>query len=278
MRRIEWSEILGYLPQREVQNADHWVAPGDAEAAMRWGTGRGVKIAILDSGVEWTHPDLEGARIADDVALVENDGAIDVQPGEGIDVFGHGTAVAGIVKKLAPDAEIGSFRVLDGNNQARSEMICEGARLAIEQGYHILNCSFGARLRQQVLMYKNWVDMAYLRGVHVVAACNNDDFRKPEWPGDFSSVITVHMTRAAQEADRQRIFRNVTGTLVEYAAWGVDVEVPWKGGGRLVTTGSSFAAPRMTGLIARLLSFFPGLSPWTLKAVLHGVAKPHAAP
>ena len=109
--------------------------------------------------------------------------------------------MAGILREIAPEAEIGSFRVLDMSNQSQSEMICFGAHLAIERGYHILNCSFGARHKPQVLMFKDWVDRAYLSGVHVVSACNNEDFRKPEWPGDFGTVITVNML-ATPERER----------------------------------------------------------------------------
>ena len=148
-------------------------------------------------------------------------------------------------------------------------MICFGARLAIERGYHILNCSFGARLKQQILLYKDWVDRAYLGGIHVVAACNNEDFRRPEWPGDFASVITVNMLATPE---RERLFRNSVGSLVEFAALGVNVNVPWLGGLRRDATGSSFAAPRAAGLLGRILSIFPHLAPLQAKALLQQIA------
>lgn len=238
---------------------------------MARGRGHGVRIAVLDSGVEWSHPDLAKVRRGDDLVIVEQDGCLEAVPAEshGQDVFGHGTAVAGILHEMAPEAEIGSFRVLDLRNQSQSEMICFGAQLAIERGYHILNCSFGARLKGQVLMFKSWVDRAYLGGTHVVAACNNEDFRKPEWPGDFASVITVNMLATPE---RECLFRNQPGTLVEFAALGVNVNVPWKGGIRRAATGSSFAAPRAAGLLARMLSIFPHLTPLQAKTLLHQIA------
>lgn len=236
---------------------------------MRSGRGRGVRIAVLDSGVEWDHPDLAGVKVADDIILDEDEGILEAKPGQRADVFGHGTAVASILHEIAPEAQIGSFRVLDNRNQSQSEMICFGARLALERGYHILNCSFGARLKSQVLMFKDWVDDAYLAGAHVVAACNNEDFRKAEWPGDFASVITVNML---DTPEREMLFRNPVGTLVEFAALGVNVSVPWKGGLRREATGSSFAAPRAAGLLARVLSVFPGLSPLQAKCLLQQIA------
>jgi subtilisin family serine protease len=247
-----------------------WITPEQALAAMKSGRGKGIRIAVLDSGVEWDHADLQGIRIADDIVIEEDDGVLVTKPGKRIDLFGHGTAVASIIHEVAPEAEIGSIRVLDARNQSQSEMICFGARVAMERGYHILNCSFGARLKAHILMFKDWVDDAYLAGIHVVAACNNDDFRKAEWPGDFSSVLTVNMLATPE---REMIFRNPPGTLVEFAALGVNVAVPWKGGLRREATGSSFAAPRAAGLLARTLSLFPKLSPLQAKCLLQEIAR-----
>jgi hypothetical protein len=78
---------------------------------------------------------------------------------------------------------------------SRTAIILEGARLAIEKGYNILNCSLGCGVPEHVLRYKDWVDEAYVKGVHVVAACNNSDFTRPEWPAFFTSVLTVNMAR-----------------------------------------------------------------------------------
>src|SRR5579862_9158932 len=129
-----------------------WITPEQAAAAMRCGRGQGVRIAVLDSGVEWDHEALREANMTDDVVVGESDGCLEGKPGKREDVFGHGTAVAGIIYEMAPEAEIGSFRVLNAQNQSLSEMICYGAHLAIERGYHILNCSFGARMKAQILM------------------------------------------------------------------------------------------------------------------------------
>lgn len=249
--------------------ASTWITPEQAAAAMSRGRGRGIRIAVLDSGVEWDHPGLQNANVVDDLVIVQQEECLEALPSDRTDVFGHGTAVAGIIHELAPEAEIGSFRVLNVQNQSLSEMICFGARLAIERGYHILNCSFGARLKTQVLMFKDWVDVAYLRGSHVVAACNNEDFRKTEWPGDFTSVITVNMLATSE---RESLFRNQPGTLVEFAALGVNVNVLWKNGLQREATGSSFAAPRAAGLLARLLSIYPSLTPLQAKSLLHQIA------
>ena len=246
-----------------------WISPDEAAAAIARGRGKGVRIAILDSGVEADHPALGGLALADDVAVVEDGLRLKTAPGDG-DLFGHGTAIAGILRSVAPEAELGSFRVLGESLAARTAIIVEGARLAIERGYHILNCSFGCAIPEHVLHHKRWVDEAYLGGVHIVAACNNHDFARAEWPGSFSSVLTVNMARTADDAE---IFYK-PGTLVEFAARGVDVEVAWRDGLVKKVSGSSFAAPRVAGMLARLLSENPGIRPLEAKALFHRLARP----
>ncbi|MEA3213028.1 MAG: hypothetical protein QOE70_6085 [Chthoniobacter sp.] len=247
-----------------------WITPEEAWLAINRGRGRGVRVAILDSGIEVGHPALRGLELVDDIAVVEDGMMLKVVPGEGRDVYGHGTAVAGILRQTAPEVEIGSIRVLGESLSARTAIILEGARQAIERGYHILNCSLGCGVLEHVLKYKSWVDEAYLKGVHVVAACNNQDSGRAEWPGFFSSVLTVNM--AAIESDRDVYYR--PGSLVEFAARGVDVEVPWCGGAIKKVTGSSFAAPRVAGMMACLLSEVPRISPVQAKSLFQRFARP----
>ena len=251
-----------------------WPTLEDARSFLRQGRGRNIKIAVLDSGIEAGHPLLSGVELADDLAIVEEGFQIATVPGEGRDVFGHGTAIASVLRQVAPEAQIGSFRVLGEHLRSRTLIIREGVRQALERGYHILNCSFGCGREDQVLLYKDWIDEAYVQGRHIVAACNNQDFMKREWPGHFPTVVTVNFTRC-EDAE---VFFCRLGHLVEFSARGHDLEVAWKGGGKKKVTGSSFAAPHVTGLLARLLSCCPTLSPVQAKALLHQPAEPWKAP
>jgi subtilisin len=244
----------------------------DARAFLREGRGAGIKIAVLDSGIEASHPLLGGLKLADDIAIIDQNFEIAIVPGGDRDVFGHGTAIAGIIHELAPDAEIGSFRVLGEHLRSRSLIIREGVRQALERGYHILNCSFGCGREDQVLLYKDWIDEAYVQGCHIVASCNNENFMKREWPGHFPTVITVNFTIGSHS----EVFYCRLGQLVEFAARGQDIEVAWTGSRRKKVTGSSFAAPHITALLARLLSCYPSLSPVQAKALLHQLAMPWA--
>jgi subtilisin family serine protease len=261
-----------------------WPTLDDARSFLRNGTGRGVKIAVLDSGIEAAHPMLEGLTLADDLAVIDDGLRLATVEGQGKDVFGHGTAIAGIIRRVAPDAEIGSFRVLGEQLRSRTLIIREGVRLALERGYHILNCSFGCGREDHVLHYKDWIDEAYLRGRHIVAACNNQDFMKREWPGHFPTVITVNFATNESGGSRGRslhpeeraadelFFR--PGNLVEFIAPGQDIVVAWLAGAIKKVTGSSFAAPYVAGLLARLISGCPSLSPLHTKTLLQKLASP----
>lgn len=241
-----------------------------ARALLRSGQGANIKIAVLDSGVDTSHPLLQGLTLADDLAIIEEGHQIAAVLGGGRDVYGHGTAIAGIIRELAPQAEIGSFRVLGEHLRARTLIIREGARQALERGYHILNCSFGCGRDDQVLLYKDWIDEAYNLGRHIVASCNNENFLKREWPGHFPSVTTVSFTNCV---DGEAFYCRL-GQLVEFAARGQDIEVAWTDGGRKKVTGSSFAAPHISALLARLLSGWPTLTPLQAKSLLHTLAAP----
>lgn len=241
-----------------------------AREALRDGDGTGVRIAVLDTGIEASHPALRGMTLADDVIL-EGDGPhVGVRDGTGEDAYGHGTAIAGIIHALAPAATIGSFRVLGADLASRSAIIAAGARLAMQRGYHVLNCSFGCRGdAAYVLSFKDWVDEAYLRQVHLVSACSNVDIDRREWPSHFPTVVSVNMARTALG-----VFHHLPGHLVEFATGGQGVQAPWIGGGTKVVTGSSYAAPVMSALLARLLSRTGPMHPVIAKAVLRAIAEP----
>lgn len=256
-----------------------WVSPDEARKAIESGRGSGIKIAVIDSGIELPHPALSGLQLVDDLAFdLTPEGVVKRSPGWGLDLFGHGTAVAYAIRRIAPEAQIGSFRVLDQRLGSKFQIIREAALLAVDLGYHILNCSFGSRADlSKIEHFKPWVDTAYRRGVHVVSACDNDNFRNAEWPGHFSSVVTVNMAKTLSD---ELYFRwdepdgEFSKHLVEFAARGVDLEIPWKNGRWSTKSGSSFAAPHVSGLLSRLLSVHPALKPPVAKALLQEIAEP----
>jgi len=254
-----------------VQVMTSCISPDEAKAAIRRTTGKGVKIAILDSGVEVTHPGLARMRLVDDIAILPESNSWYVCAGDGQDPYGHGTAIAGIIHTIAPEAEIGSFRVLGHELSSRTPIICEGVRQALDRGYQIINCSVGCPGVSKYLMgFKTWVDEAYLKGVHVVTACSNENFTFREWPSHFPSVISVNMART----DRVDNLFYRPGYLVEFAARGENIDLLWNGGGKKKSSGSSFAAPVAAAILARLLSSYPELSPLAAKELLRLTSEP----
>lgn len=260
---------------RPLPDARQWISLPQAMDAWHQGDGTGIRVAVIDSGVDSSHPGLAGLELSDDFGIEEDGDGHRILRGGGTDPCGHGTAVAYLVRRAAPRAAIGSFRVLGSNLTGKGEAVRAAVRLALAKNYHIINCSFGfggsgfggsSRLRF-VEVHKEWIDEVYLRNVHLVAACNNHDSRRIEWPAHFATSITVDKAHCGE---KEFFFR--PGGLVEFAAKGYDARVPWTGHAWRILSGSSFAAPRIAGGIARLLSVHPHLSAPQMKALLRHIA------
>ena len=118
----------------------------------------------------------------------------------------------------------------------------------------------------RVCAFHDLADAAYFANTLLVCAANN--LPGASYPSLFSSVFSV---AAHGEPDPWRVYYNPSPP-VEFGAWGVDVPIAWKDGGSTVATGNSFAAPHIAGLVARIVSKHPGLSPFELKAILASVA------
>lgn len=248
-----------------------WPDAASVLTALHDGDGAGIKVAVLDSGIEINHPSFEGRDLADDLDFhCCPDESVLVCQGSGQDAYGHGTAIAWLIWSVAPKAEIGSFRIMgDGRLTSKRQLVREAAHEAIRRGYHVLNCSFGHRAAALYsLDYKEWVDAAYVAGCSIVAACDNAGSSHPVFPAHFPSVLGVD--RMATEDSGQLIRRS--RQLVEFAAAGENILVPWNDGAWKTVIGSSYAAPRVSGLVARLLSQIPGLSASQVKGVLQAAA------
>lgn len=251
-----------------------WITPDEAYQAIETGDGDGVRIAILDSGIDTSHPGFRHLKLADDIAVVSKGGRIVVEENDSGDVFGHGSAVAGIIHRLAPRATLGSIRVLGHFKESRAAVIREGLRQAALRNYHIVQCSFGAPARaQDAALYKNCIDALYLRRMHIVAAGSNNGFQSAEWPAHFPTVLAV----GSDPHGRDGLYLN-PGGLVEFATCGEEDAALWPGGGTRRLVGSSFAAPRVAARLARLLSTHPDLHPLLAKALLRQISTPASRP
>jgi subtilisin family serine protease len=238
--------------------------PGRVTRDWAWGdsTGKGVRVCILDSGVEPDHPDVGELAGAVAVEVGEGEEVSVVDDVEG-DLCGHGTACAGIVRSIAPDCELYSVRVLGAGFTGSGTALLGGLRWAVEQGFHVINMSLSTTKSQFAGLLHEVADTAYFRRTVLVASAHNMPVESYPWR--FSSVISVG---SHEEPDAETFYYNPSPP-VEFFARGVDVEVAWLGGNRARSTGNSFATPHMSGICALILGKHPELTPFQLKSALY---------
>ena len=129
----------------------------DLSPQWAWGgaSGEGVRVAVVDSGIDAGHPDLEGSVDSGGVSVsLDGAGEAVLTPGPHQDAFGHGTACAGIIHRLAPRARITSVKVLGPGLAGKATAFLAGLGWAVEQGFDVINLSLGttaARLGAGVL-------------------------------------------------------------------------------------------------------------------------------
>jgi subtilisin len=242
--------------------ATHWPERVTREWALGSSTGAGVRVCILDSGVEATHPAVGELESAVVISLGENDEVIADEDTDG-DVSGHGTACAGIVRRLAPEARISSVRVLGAGFTGSGGVLLAGLRYAIEEGFDVINMSLSTTKKPFATVLHELADSAYFRRTVLVASAHNMPVESYPWR--FSSVLSVG---SHEEADPLDYFYNPSPP-VEFFGRGVNVEVPWLGGRTLTVSGNSFATPHMSSICALILSKHPELTPFQLKSVLY---------
>jgi subtilisin family serine protease len=231
------------------------------EWAFGGSIGEGARVCVLDSGVEADHPIVNGVERA--VCVMPSDqGEPRVEEDDRGDVFGHGTACAGIIRSIAPACAIASVRVLGSSNRGSGEIMLSGLRWAVEQGYDVINLSLSSTKRALTDLLHEVADNAYFQRRAIVASAHNSAVTSYPWR--FSSVISVG---SHEMSDPLTFFYN-PAPPVEFFARGAGVEVAWTGGGRIRTSGNSFATAHISGICALIMSKHPHLTPFELKSIL----------
>lgn len=241
----------------------------DISPEWAWGgsTGAGVKVAVIDSGIDMDHPFLENC-VKGGVEIVNSSESLQLHLKEGnhCDAFGHGTACAGAIHSIAPDAEIYSVKVLGNTLRGRGDAFLSGIRWVIENKIPLANLSLGTTRDKYFAPLHSLMDRAYFSRLVMVAAHNNSP--TPSFPAVFSSIIGV---KAVEEEDPMNFYFS-SFPPVEFLVKGENVRLPWLDQSFETCTGNSFAAPFLTGIIALILSKHPWLTPFMLKTVLYALA------
>jgi subtilisin len=231
-----------------------------------WGgsLGEGVKVAVIDSGVDASHPAV--GAVAGYMAISERANELVYDPTPHEDAYGHGNACAGIIRALAPACEIYSVKVLGAGLSGRGSVFVAGLRWAIENGMHVCNLSLGTTKKEFFGILHELADLAYFQNVMLVTAANNMPI--PSFPSVYAAVISV----ASHEGKDPYAFYYNPNPPVEFGAPGIDVEVAWRQGSWITSTGNSFAAPHITGIVAKILGKHPGLNVFQMKVILRALA------
>ena len=229
-------------------------------------TGKGVRIAIIDTGVEAAHPLVGGKLLASYHTHEHPDGLVEIVQSEAKDVCGHGTAAASQAHKMAPDADIISVRVLSEDRAGTSEALVAALSWLTTQQIDLVNLSLSTMRLGLALRISQAIDALYARNICCLCARGYHK-NGHDYPTSFASTIGITYADCAPSELTYR-----SGSLVEFAASGVDIETAWLGGSVRQVTGSSYATPLVTGLAARLRELHAGLTPYEIKSLLKAYA------
>ncbi len=255
-------------------------------------TGSDILVAVLDSGIDLHHSELVDSIWTNDGEIAGNgldddgNGYIDDVHGWDFvqddaspdDVAGHGTTVAGVITAernttgstgVAYDAQILAVRILDGEGQGTQIDIASGIRYAVDAGADIINLSLGGATGS--VRVQRAIEYAAENDVFIVAASGNASRSVPDYPAQYSrSYSNVISVGAYSNQESIASFSNLVGSSssVQVDAPGVSVYSTSLGGGFRFASGTSFAAPIVSGIAALALSANPDLTSVELRQQL----------
>jgi subtilisin family serine protease len=237
---------------------------------------RGVRIALIDSGVDVSHPWFVNAKI-EEMAVTSKGPPLSVERAPAGDASGHGTACAGILHRLAPGAEIVSIRALGPDGRGSRDALVAALRFCVREGFAVVNLSLGIDVPKTTPLkptdYRSIIELyevadeAFARRVMLVAAGPNVASLRT-YPGRAKSLIGVGR---GSFSDPERIDVSLTSDH-EVLAPGVDILAPALGGGERKWTGTSFACPHVAAHVARIVAGRPERSASEVRWALYQMA------
>ncbi|SEM99016.1 S8 family peptidase [Lihuaxuella thermophila] len=257
-----------WTPNDPAFSSSQW-GPQKIQAPQAWDVTRSsssVKIAIVDTGVQANHPDLNG-KVINGWDFVYDDSVPN-------DANGHGTHCAGIaaattnngtgIAGMAPNARILAVRVLDANGSGTLDDVANGIIYAADQGAQVISLSLGGSAGTTTL--QNAVNYAWNRGAVVVAAAGNSNTSAPSYPAYYSNAIAVASTTSS---DTKSSFSNY-GSWVDVAAPGSSIYSTYITSTYASLSGTSMATPHVAGLAGLLAA--QGRSNSQIRAAIQNTA------
>jgi Subtilase family/Ricin-type beta-trefoil lectin domain-like len=248
------------VPALPIENQTTWnqIKLYEAHRLSR-NFGGGIKVAVIDSGIDLNHPVFAGKLSASTEFwdYVDNDAT--PQDEAGGSGYGHGTAVAGIILQVAPRAKILPIRVLKPDGTADTAKVVQAIAQAVSYNADIINLSLGTDGYDQSLM--DVCAWANSRGVRIIGAAGNngqkDNMDSPAlfswYPATYQMTIGV----GSVNANDQRSSFSSYGDAVFAFAPGENIWSAYPGNKSGNFTGTSFAAPIVTGAVALAMSEMP---------------------
>lgn len=222
-------------------------------------TGRGVRVAIIDSGVQAAHPHVGGVAGGATIVIDARQGSLSVEEGAFADRIGHGTAVAAAIHEKAPGAELLAVKVFERRLSTSAPVLARAIDHASEQGAHLVNLSLGTDNAENAALLEAAVRRATARGALVVSAL--DVGGAPCYPGALTGVAAVRLD-AAFPRDEMTVVTE--GGRVSFVASPYPRPIPGVPRERNLS-GISFAVANVTGFLARLMEDTGGGAPDLLR-------------
>lgn len=228
--------------------------------------GYGTVVAVIDTGVDLSHPWLAGSIAAGGWDFVDNDDDPSEEGSSADGSYGHGTSVAGIIRQIAPRASIMPLRALAADGSGDVLAVVQAVYHAVDNGADIINLSLGGPEESPALTAA--LDYADQHGVYVTTTAGNEGQHRINWPGasavGFNRVISV---TSVNVDDHKSDFANFHAN-VEIAAPGHMVYGPYPDNGIAAWSGTSMAAPAVAGALALALAEQLDVSRGNLQAAL----------
>ncbi len=246
------SKLPGFTKQRTPWG----VMRIDAPSAWLLAKGNGVRVGIIDTGINLDHPDLAGNIKGGFDAISETE--------EISDDNGHGTHVAGIIAAIdnevgvvgvAPEAHIYAAKSFDSKGKGIASDIIQGIQWCMDQGVHVINMSFGTSDSSKALRLA--IAKAAEAGILMLAASGNTGgMNSVLYPARDPHVVAV---AASTQDDRIAAFSS-SGPEVGITGPGTDIYSTYKGQRYMTLSGTSMACPHVAGVAALVLSLAPEMS------------------